>query len=55
MVGRVSKQWSGCVKEVLTDADNYEIQFPLDLDVKLKAVLLGACLLIVSPLLTNLG
>ncbi|XP_040830842.1 phospholipid scramblase 1-like [Ochotona curzoniae] len=46
VVGRVSKQWSGCVKEVLTDADNYEIQFPLDLDVKLKAVLLGACLLI---------
>ncbi|KAK1153259.1 phospholipid scramblase 2-like [Acipenser oxyrinchus oxyrinchus] len=45
-VGRISKQWSGLLKEVFTDTDNFGIQFPLDLDVKVKAVLLGACFLI---------
>ncbi|XP_069474414.1 phospholipid scramblase 1-like isoform X3 [Ambystoma mexicanum] len=45
-VGRISKQWSGFVKEAFTDADNFGIQFPMDLDVKIKAVLLGACFLI---------
>lgn len=48
-VGRISKQWSGLLKEVFTDTDNFGIQFPMDLDVKVKAVLLGACFLIVSP------
>lgn len=47
-VGRISKQWSGLLKEILTDTDNFGIQFPMDLDVKIKAVLLGACFLIVS-------
>ncbi|XP_020637509.3 phospholipid scramblase 2 [Pogona vitticeps] len=45
-VGRISKQWTGFVKEAFTDADNFGIQFPLDLDVKMKAVMLGACFLI---------
>lgn len=48
-IGRISKQWSGLLKEVFTDTDNFGIQFPLDLDVKMKAVLMGACFLIVSP------
>uniref|UniRef100_A0A8C3A7J1 Phospholipid scramblase n=1 Tax=Cyclopterus lumpus TaxID=8103 RepID=A0A8C3A7J1_CYCLU len=43
---RGSKQWSGLLKEVFTDTDNFGIQFPLDLDVKMKAVLMGACFLI---------
>lgn len=46
-IGRISKQWSGILKEVFTDTDNFGIQFPLDMDVKMKAVLLGACFLIV--------
>ena len=46
-IGRISKQWSGLLKEGFTDTDNFGIQFPLDLDVKLKAVLMGACFLIV--------
>lgn len=46
-IGRISKQWSGLLKEVFTDTDNFGIQFPLDMDVKMKAVLLGACFLIV--------
>ncbi|XP_036002333.1 phospholipid scramblase 2 [Fundulus heteroclitus] len=45
-IGRISKQWSGLLKEVFTDTDNFGIQFPMDLDVKLKAVLMGACFLI---------
>ncbi|XP_071085058.1 phospholipid scramblase 2-like [Haliotis cracherodii] len=45
-VGRISKQWSGLAKEVFTDADNFGISFPMDLDVKMKAVMLGAIFLI---------
>ncbi|XP_061565632.1 phospholipid scramblase 2-like [Cololabis saira] len=45
-IGRISKQWGGLMKEVFTDTDNFGIQFPLDLDVKMKAVLMGACFLI---------
>ncbi|KAM5291838.1 phospholipid scramblase 1-like [Ctenodactylus gundi] len=46
VVGKISKQWTGFVKEAFTDVDNFGIQFPLDLDVKMKAVMLGACFLI---------
>lgn len=45
-VGRISKKWSGLVREMYTDADNFGIRFPADLDIKMKAVLLGACILI---------
>nr|CAB3264956.1 phospholipid scramblase 1 [Phallusia mammillata] len=45
-VGKISKQWSGLVKEYFTDADNFGVQFPMDLDVKVKASLLGAVFLI---------
>ncbi|XP_061862017.1 phospholipid scramblase 1 [Colius striatus] len=45
-VGRISKQWSGLLKEAVTDADNFGITFPMDLDVKMKAVMIGACFLI---------
>jgi len=45
-VGRISKQWSGLVKEAFTDADTFGITFPMDLDSKIKAVMLGACFLI---------
>nr|XP_012419745.1 PREDICTED: phospholipid scramblase 1 isoform X2 [Odobenus rosmarus divergens] len=46
VVGKISKQWTGFMREAFTDADNFAIQFPLDLDVKMKAVMLGACFLI---------
>ncbi|XP_075821117.1 phospholipid scramblase 2 [Microtus pennsylvanicus] len=46
VIGRISKHWSGFLKELLTDVDSFGIQFPLDLDVKMKAVMLGACFLI---------
>ncbi|XP_029436915.1 phospholipid scramblase 1-like isoform X2 [Rhinatrema bivittatum] len=46
IVGRLSKQWSGLAKEMFTKASNFGIQFPVDLDVKMKAVMLGATFLI---------
>ena len=45
-VGKITKQWSGFAKEAFTDADNFGVTFPLDLDVKVKAVLVGAVFLI---------
>uniref|UniRef100_A0A3B1J7C8 Phospholipid scramblase n=1 Tax=Astyanax mexicanus TaxID=7994 RepID=A0A3B1J7C8_ASTMX len=47
-VGRICKQWTGMLQEAFTDADNFGIKFPMDLDVKIKAVLFGALFLIVS-------
>jgi hypothetical protein len=46
-IGRITKHWSGMVREVFTDADDFSITFPLDMDVELKAVILGACIFIV--------
>lgn len=54
VIGRISKQWTGFEAEAFTDADNFSLQFPMDLDVKIKAVLLGACFLIVSNMYTLL-
>ena len=45
-VGKISKQWSGLAREVFTDSDNFGINFPMDLDVRMKATLLGAVFLI---------
>lgn len=46
VLGQISKQWTGVLQECFTDADNFGITFPMDLDVKVKAVILGACFLI---------
>uniref|UniRef100_A0A182NLZ8 Phospholipid scramblase n=1 Tax=Anopheles dirus TaxID=7168 RepID=A0A182NLZ8_9DIPT len=45
-VGKVTKQWGGFVQEHFTDADNFGINFPMDLDVRVKATMLGALFLI---------
>lgn len=45
-IGKISKQWSGLARELFTDADFFGISFPIDLDVYIKAILLGACFLI---------
>lgn len=47
-VGMISKQWTGLTREMFTDADHFGVSFPLDLDVRMKAVCLGAVFLIVS-------
>uniref|UniRef100_A0A1B6KSJ6 Phospholipid scramblase n=1 Tax=Graphocephala atropunctata TaxID=36148 RepID=A0A1B6KSJ6_9HEMI len=45
-IGAISKAFSGVLKEAFTDADHFKVSFPLDLDVKLKATLIGALVLI---------
>ncbi len=45
-IGVITKQWSGLLREGWTDADNFGVTFPVDLDVRMKAVLLGAVFLI---------
>lgn len=47
-IGKISKYWSGFVNNVFTNTANFGIQVPVDLDVKIKAVMIGACFLIVS-------
>ena len=44
--GKITKQWSGLLKEGFTDADNFGVMFPAEWDVKLKALFLGAVFLI---------
>ena len=44
--GKITKKWSGLVKETISDADNFGVTFPAEWDVTLKAVLLGAVFLI---------
>ncbi|XP_019359087.1 PREDICTED: phospholipid scramblase family member 5-like isoform X1 [Gavialis gangeticus] len=45
-IGKISKYWSGFVNDVFTNTANFGIQMPVDLDVKIKAVMIGACFLI---------
>ncbi|GAA55617.1 phospholipid scramblase 1 [Clonorchis sinensis] len=45
-VGLITKQWSNIIQEMYTDADNFGIAFPMDLDVRIKATLIGAVFLI---------
>ena len=45
-VGAIAKQHSGLLKEIMTDSDNFSVNFPLDLDAMVKATLLGAVFLI---------
>ena len=44
--GKITKKWSGLLKESFTDADNFSVTFPDDWDITLKALLLGAVFLI---------
>jgi len=45
-VGEVRKKWSGFLKEMYTDADNFGVQFPPNATPNHKAVLLAATFLI---------
>jgi len=44
--GKITKKWSGLLKEGFTDADNFGVTFPSDWDVRAKAIFLGAVFLI---------
>ena len=44
--GKITKKWSGLMKESFTDADNFGVTFPAEWDVRVKAIFLGAVFLI---------
>ena len=44
--GKITKKWSGLLKESFTDTDNFAVMFPAEWDVKLKALFMGAVFLI---------
>jgi len=44
--GKITKKWSGLLKEGFTDADTFGVTFPADWDVHVKALFLGAVFLI---------
>ena len=44
--GKITKKWSGLLKEAYTDADNFGVQFPPGASLSLKGLLLGAVFLI---------
>lgn len=46
-VGQIRKNWSGVLREVFTDSDNFGVTFPIDLDVGIKATVLAAVFMIV--------
>lgn len=45
-LGQITKKWSGLAKESFTDADNFGILFPANINPDQKAILLGAVFLI---------
>jgi uncharacterized protein YxjI len=44
--GKITKKWSGLLKEAFTDADNFGVTFPVEWGAEVKAVFLGAVFLI---------
>lgn len=54
-IGKISKYWSGFVNDAFTNADNFGIHVPADLDVTVKAAMIGACFLFVSMVLKSMS
>lgn len=48
VIGEIRKKWAGIGQEMFTSADNFGIKFPVQMDVKHKALLITACILLVS-------
>jgi uncharacterized protein YxjI len=44
--GKITKKWSGLLKEGFSDADNFGVTFPATWDVSVKSLFLGAVFLI---------
>ena len=44
--GKITKKWSGLLKETFSDADNFGVELPSNWDTEKKAVFLGAVFLI---------
>jgi hypothetical protein len=54
-VGKITKVWGGLGKEILTDADSFELHFPNGVDQVTKARLLGATFMINQLFFENSG
>ena len=50
-MGEIKKKWRGCFAESFTDTDTFKIEFPDNIDVATKALLMGATMLVVSILI----
>ena len=46
--GEITHEWPGYECELIQDGDSFGVKFPRDLDVTVKAAMIGACFLIVS-------
>ncbi|XP_043730923.1 phospholipid scramblase 2-like [Cervus elaphus] len=46
VLGKISKQFTKIMREIFTHYSAFGIQFPADIDVKMKAVILGMCFLL---------
>uniref|UniRef100_E1BK12 Phospholipid scramblase n=1 Tax=Bos taurus TaxID=9913 RepID=E1BK12_BOVIN len=55
IIGKISNQWIGFMRELFTNTNKFGIQFPFDLDVRIKALLLGASFLIRTTCILNSG
>ena len=47
-MGEIKKKWRGWCAESFTDTDTFKIEFPDNIDVATKALLMGATMLVVS-------
>ncbi|XP_043852798.1 phospholipid scramblase 4-like [Dromiciops gliroides] len=45
-IGRICRQWPGFLRASIADVDNFEITFPLDLSITMKAMIFAGCFLI---------
>ena len=45
-IAQIRKEFAGVMQEMATDADTFGVEFPLNLDARMKAVLIGAVFLI---------
>lgn len=45
-IGGIVKTWSGCTREMMSDADCYCVTFPLDMSAEFKALVLAAGVMI---------
>ena len=48
IIGKISNLSIGFMRELFTNTNKFGIQFPFDLDVRIKALMLGASFLIVG-------
>ncbi|XP_032081081.1 phospholipid scramblase 1-like isoform X1 [Thamnophis elegans] len=54
-IGNIVKKWTGLAREVATDASIFQIHFPMDLDINMKAVIMGASFLMDFMFFENAG